>query len=136
MQYGAEITIWREVPNSKRGLTKISKRQPNYLTSEILFLTREHQSISSRNRLMFCLFCKTEKFRVEILPISCSIIQVHLIVHRRIINYSKTSENRWKRTFYSGRMYPSNPFEIWRFRVVKYTLSPACLHNFIVIQIF
>jgi hypothetical protein len=55
MQYGAKITIWREVPNSKRGLTKISKRQPNYLTSEILFLTREHQSISPRNRLMFCL---------------------------------------------------------------------------------
>ena len=26
-----------------------------YLTSEILFLTREHKSISSRNRLMFCL---------------------------------------------------------------------------------
>jgi hypothetical protein len=26
-----------------------------YLTSEILFLTRVHKSISSRNRLMFCL---------------------------------------------------------------------------------
>jgi hypothetical protein len=34
MQYGTKITIWheqrREVPNSKRELTKSSERQPNY----------------------------------------------------------------------------------------------------------
>ena len=33
---------------------------------------------------------KTEKFRIDILPISCAIIQVHFIVHWRIIKYSKT----------------------------------------------
>jgi hypothetical protein len=29
--------------------------QKQYLTSEMLFLTREHKSIPSRDRLMFCL---------------------------------------------------------------------------------
>jgi hypothetical protein len=46
-----------------------------------------------RSNINYIWTIKQKKFRIEILPISCSIIQVHFIVYRRIIKYSKTWEN-------------------------------------------
>ena len=53
-----------DIRRLRRDMDFMFEWQKQYLTSEILFLTREHKSISSRNHLMFCLlYGLTQSYR-------------------------------------------------------------------------